>query len=288
VISSSQKPLPENVVSQQTNIHASGGIRTRNLGKRAAADPRLRPRGNWDRFKHTTILHKSYVVVIGLHQAIQCAVCILQGIVCDFGNGSLQELFQSWARRIQSTYSYPIYLTSVLILSSYLCLGVPTCLFPSGFPTKTPCPHLLSPIRATCPAYLILLDLITRITFAEQYRSYISPLYSLLHSPVIPSLLDRNIFFLCPTLEHLNYKNSKKITFTPVCDQNLVIYVKPLAHAVPLMWAIKFHTHINNRQHYGYSLSVIRLKVGKQQILDRLIASIPRIESALSVLGSRF
>jgi hypothetical protein len=32
-----------------TNIHALGGIRTHNPSKRAAADLRLRPRGNWDR-----------------------------------------------------------------------------------------------------------------------------------------------------------------------------------------------------------------------------------------------
>ena len=32
-----------------TNIHALGGIRTHNSSKRAAVDPRLRPRGHWDR-----------------------------------------------------------------------------------------------------------------------------------------------------------------------------------------------------------------------------------------------
>jgi hypothetical protein len=35
--------------SQQTNIHAPGGIRTRNPSRRAATDPRLRPLGLWDR-----------------------------------------------------------------------------------------------------------------------------------------------------------------------------------------------------------------------------------------------
>jgi len=35
--------------SQQTNIHASGGIRTHNLSRRAAADLRLRRSGHWDR-----------------------------------------------------------------------------------------------------------------------------------------------------------------------------------------------------------------------------------------------
>jgi len=33
-----------------TNIHATGGIRTHKLSRRAAADLRLRPRGHWERF----------------------------------------------------------------------------------------------------------------------------------------------------------------------------------------------------------------------------------------------
>jgi len=40
-----EKPLPDNTQhSQQTNVHAPGGIRTYNLSRRAAADLRLRPR----------------------------------------------------------------------------------------------------------------------------------------------------------------------------------------------------------------------------------------------------
>ena len=50
VISSSQRPLPDNTQhSQQTNIHAPGGIRTHDLSRQAAADLCLRPRGHWDR-----------------------------------------------------------------------------------------------------------------------------------------------------------------------------------------------------------------------------------------------
>jgi hypothetical protein len=45
VISSSQRPLPDNTHhSQQTSIHAPGGIRTQNLSTRFAADLHLRPR----------------------------------------------------------------------------------------------------------------------------------------------------------------------------------------------------------------------------------------------------
>jgi hypothetical protein len=49
VIFPSQRPLPDNTHhSQETDIHASGGIPTRNPSKLAAADPRLRPHGYWD------------------------------------------------------------------------------------------------------------------------------------------------------------------------------------------------------------------------------------------------
>jgi len=44
VISSSQRPLLDNTQhSQQTYIHVPGGITNRNIGKRTAANPRLRP-----------------------------------------------------------------------------------------------------------------------------------------------------------------------------------------------------------------------------------------------------
>jgi len=40
---------PDNTTLSGTVIHISSGIRTRNSSKGAAADPRLRPRGHWDR-----------------------------------------------------------------------------------------------------------------------------------------------------------------------------------------------------------------------------------------------
>jgi hypothetical protein len=50
VISPSQRPLPDNTQhSQQTDIHAPGGIRAHNLSRRAAVDLRLRLRRHWDR-----------------------------------------------------------------------------------------------------------------------------------------------------------------------------------------------------------------------------------------------
>jgi len=84
---------------------------------------------------------------------------------------------------------------SFLILPFHLRLFLPSRLFPSGFPTKTLYTHLLSSIRATCPAHLIVLDMMTRIIFGEEYRSWSSLFRSLLHSPVTSSLQDADNFF---------------------------------------------------------------------------------------------
>jgi len=40
------QPIADTQLSQEKDIYVSGGIRTRNPCKLAAADPRLRPRGN--------------------------------------------------------------------------------------------------------------------------------------------------------------------------------------------------------------------------------------------------
>jgi len=69
---------------------------------------------------------------------------------------SVRHLSLSWASPIQSTYPHPTSWGSILILSTHQRLGLPSGLFPSGFPTKTLYTPLSSPIRATCSALLIL------------------------------------------------------------------------------------------------------------------------------------
>ena len=80
---------------------------------------------------------------------------------------------------------------SILILSSHLRLGLSSRL-PQVSPPK-PCIYLSSPMRATCPAHIILLHLTSRTIFGEQYRSVSSSLGSFLHSLVTSSFLGPNI-----------------------------------------------------------------------------------------------
>jgi len=105
---------------------------------------------------------------------------------------SVRHLSLYWASPIQSIYPHPTSWRSVLILSTHLRLGLLSGLRPSGLPTKTLYTPLSSPIRATCPAHLILLDFITRTILGEEHKSFSSSLCNLLHSPVTSSLLGPN------------------------------------------------------------------------------------------------
>ena len=60
---------------------------------------------------------------------------------------------------------------AILILSTHVRLGFPTGLLPSGSHLPNAASTLLTAIRSTCPAHLILPDLFNRTIFDEGYRS---------------------------------------------------------------------------------------------------------------------
>jgi hypothetical protein len=87
-----------------------------------------------------------------------------------------------------ATPSHPISLRSILILSSYLCLGFTSDLFPLVFRNKILYAFVISPTRATCPAHLIFLDFITLkllIMQSSPDSRHFLPLRSSYSSPVV-------------------------------------------------------------------------------------------------------
>jgi len=86
-------------------------------------------------------------------------------------------------------------LRSILVLSSHLHPSISRGHLPSGFRTKVLYAFLTSPMYATCPAHLILLNLITLILFGEipNYEVF----FSLLTLPLRPKYSPQH-----PVLKH--------------------------------------------------------------------------------------
>jgi len=122
---------------------------------------------------------------------------------------SVRHLSVSWASPIQSIYPHSTSWRSILILSTHLRLSLPSGLFHSGFPSKTLYTPLSSPIRATFPAHLILLDFITHTILGEEYKSFSSSLCNVLHSLVTSSLLGPNILLNTMFSNTLSFLSSR-------------------------------------------------------------------------------
>jgi hypothetical protein len=100
--------------------------------------------------------------------------------------------FTSWARSIQYMPLHSISPRSLLILSTYICLGLLSALFPTEFATKNP--HAFSsPIHSTWPAHLIVLDFTIQIILGDECKLRSSTLSSFLHPLVTSSLFVLNI-----------------------------------------------------------------------------------------------
>ena len=105
---------------------------------------------------------------------------------------------------------------------SHLRLGLPSCLLPSGFPTKTLYAPLLSPYvlhALPIPAFLTS----SPEWYLARYTKHKAPLYVVFSTPPLPRPSQVQISSWAP------------------CSQ------KPSAYIPPSISATKFHTHIKTR-----------------------------------------
>ena len=98
---------------------------------------------------------------------------------------SVCHLSLSWASPIQSIYLHPTSRRSILILSTHLRLGLPSGLFPSGFPTKTlytPLSHPYAPHAQPISFFSIL----SPAQYWVRSTNHLAPRYAISPIPPLP------------------------------------------------------------------------------------------------------
>jgi hypothetical protein len=157
------------------------------------------------------------------------------------------------------------YLSYIVTLSSHLCLGLPSGLFPSGFPTN-------SHMHSSSPFVLHALVISSALTWSFSIYLAKSTSYKPPHYTVFFNLLSLHL-------------SSVQIFSSAPCSQTSSFCVPTL------MSHTKFHTHIqSHRQNYSFVYSnfyVSRQWTRRRKLLDWKVAIINRIHSPLNFLPNQ-
>jgi hypothetical protein len=85
------------------------------------------------------------------------------------------------------------------IWSSYICLSIPTCIFPSDLPTKILYAYFFSAVRFHCAAYHTILTI-----FGTEHKSQSSSLCSLLQPPSQVQIFSSTPCSQTPSVSEIN------------------------------------------------------------------------------------
>ena len=109
---------------------------------------------------------------------------------------SLRHPSLSWASPIQSIYPHPTSWRSILI-ATHLHLGLPSGLFPSSFPTKTPSPHPYVPHAHPISFFSIL----SSAQYWVRSTDHLAPRYAVSSKDLYYTLSKRFLIYRKPFLE---------------------------------------------------------------------------------------
>ena len=98
---------------------------------------------------------------------------------------SICHLSLSWASPIQSIYPHPTSWRSILILSTHLRLGLPSGLFPSGFPTKN-LYNPLSSLYAPHAQSITFFSILSPAQYWVRSTNHLAPRYTVSPIPPLP------------------------------------------------------------------------------------------------------
>ena len=98
---------------------------------------------------------------------------------------SVRHLFVSWTSPIQSIYTHPTPWRSFLILSVHLCLGLPSGLLPSSFPTNTLYTSSLHPYAPHAQP-ISLFSILSPAQYWVRSTNHLAPRYAISSIPPLP------------------------------------------------------------------------------------------------------